>query len=92
MLIDSPDTGKTHLAIDLVRKACEKGYNVRFLRVAHLVEQLETALKQAKLTTFRKCFEKIDLIIFEKWIICFLVKKILSYSSNSFWSGTSRTF
>ena len=35
------DEGKTHLASALGRKACEQGYEVRFYRVSHLVEELE---------------------------------------------------
>lgn len=66
VLIGSPGTGKTHLATGLGRKACEQGYEVRFFRVAHLVEQLETALKQDKLTAFRKRFEKVDLMLLDE--------------------------
>ncbi len=59
VLIGSPGTGKTHLATGLVglgRKACEMGHEVRFLRVSHLIEQLEQALKQDKLPSFSKKF------------------------------------
>src|SRR5699024_185834 len=49
VLIGSPGTGKSHLASGLGRKACEHGYEVRFFRVAELVERLETALRQDKL-------------------------------------------
>jgi len=66
VLIGSPGTGKTHLATGLGRKACEMGYDVRFYRVSHLVEQLEHALRQDKLVSFRKKFEKVDLIILDE--------------------------
>jgi len=63
VLVGSPGTGKTHLATGLGRKACENGYEVRFYRVAHLVEELEQALRLSKLSAFRKKLEKVDLII-----------------------------
>jgi DNA replication protein DnaC len=66
VLIGSPGTGKSHLASGLGRKACGMGYEVRFYRVSHLVEQLEYALKQDKLASFRRRFEKVDLIILDE--------------------------
>jgi len=66
VLIGSPGTGKSHLASGLGRKACEHGYEVRFFRVAELVERLETALRQDKLAAFRKRFEKVDLIVLDE--------------------------
>lgn len=59
----SPGTGKTHLATGLGRKACESGYEFRFYRVAHLVEDLEQALRLNKVLAFRNKLEKVDLII-----------------------------
>jgi DNA replication protein DnaC len=66
VLVGSPGTGKTHLATALGRKACESGYEVRFYRVAHLVEELEQALKFNRLSAFRKKLEKVDLIILDE--------------------------
>lgn len=66
VLIGSPGTGKTHLATGLGRKACEQGYEVRFYRVSDLVEQLERALKQDKLDTFRRKFEKVEVVILDE--------------------------
>jgi len=40
VLVGAPGTGKTHLASALGRRACEMGYQVRFYRVSHLVEEL----------------------------------------------------
>ncbi|WP_053075051.1 ATP-binding protein [Ornithinibacillus californiensis] len=62
----SPGTGKSHLATGLGRKACELGYEVRFLRVSLLVEQLEHALIENKLPAFRRRLEKVDLIILDE--------------------------
>src|SRR5690625_1098458 len=42
VLTGAPGTGKTHLVTALGRKACRKGYEVRFYRVADLIEQLES--------------------------------------------------
>lgn len=66
VLVGSPGTGKSHLATGLGRKACELGYEVRFLRVSLLVEQLEHALRENKLAAFRRRFEKVDLIILDE--------------------------
>jgi DNA replication protein DnaC len=66
VLVGSPGTGKTHLATGLGRKACEQGYEVRFFRVSHLVEELEQALRLNRLTAFRKRIEKLDLIILDE--------------------------
>lgn len=66
ILVGSPGTGKTHLASALGRRACEKGYEVRFYRVAHLVEELEAALANGRLTSFRKKLEKVDLIVLDE--------------------------
>jgi len=54
VLVGAPGTGKTHLASALGRRACEEGYDVRFYRVSHLVEELETAHRNGKLSAFRK--------------------------------------
>src|SRR5690625_1032447 len=43
ILTGSPGTGKTHLVTALGHKACRNGYEVRFYRVADLVDQLERA-------------------------------------------------
>ncbi|WP_404427517.1 IS21-like element helper ATPase IstB [Ureibacillus chungkukjangi] len=66
ILVGSPGTGKTHLASALGRRACERGFEVRFYRVSHLVEELESALANGRLTSFRKKLEKVDLIILDE--------------------------
>lgn len=66
VLVGAPGTGKTHLASALGRRACEKGYQVRFYRVSHLVEELETAYRNGKLSAFRKKFDDIQLLILDE--------------------------
>jgi DNA replication protein DnaC len=66
VMVGSPGTGKTHLATGLGRKACEEGYEVRFYRVAHLVEELESALRINRVSAFRKRLEKVDLVILDE--------------------------
>lgn len=66
ILVGAPGTGKTHLASALGRRACEKGYDVRFYRVAHLVEELENALACGKWASFRKKLDKADVIILDE--------------------------
>lgn len=66
ILVGAPGTGKTHLASALGRKACEQGYEVRFYRVSHLVEELEQALKTGKLKQLRSKLEKVDLMILDE--------------------------
>lgn len=66
LLLGSPGTGKTHLATALGVKACEKGYEVRFYRVADLVGQLEVALKEGTLQKLKRQIEKCDLLILDE--------------------------
>src|SRR5699024_8056797 len=62
----SADQGNGELSSGLGRTVCEHVYEVRFFRVAELVERLETALRQDKLAAFRKRFEKVDLIVLDE--------------------------
>jgi len=66
VLVGAPGTGKTHLGSALGRRACEMGYEVRFYRVAHLVEELETAHRNGKLSAFRKKFDDVQLLILDE--------------------------
>ena len=66
ILVGAPGTGKTHLASALGRKACEHGFEVRFYRVSHLVEELEQALNTGKLKQYRSKLEKVDLMILDE--------------------------
>lgn len=66
VLSGAPGTGKTHLATGLGRKACKKGFEVRFYRVADLVVQLESFWREGKFDAFRRKFDKVDLIILDE--------------------------
>lgn len=66
VLVGAPGTGKTYLATALGRLACEKGYQVRFYRVSHLVEELETTYRNGKLSAFQKRFDDIQLLILDE--------------------------
>lgn len=66
VLVGSPGTGKSHLAIALGRKACEQGVSTRFWRVADLVEQLEWSLRNNRLENFRRKIDKVELIILDE--------------------------
>lgn len=60
LLLGTPGSGKTHLATALGVKACERGHEVRFFRVADLVGQLEEALKQGTLPKVKRQIETCD--------------------------------
>lgn len=66
ILVGAPGTGKTHLASALGRRACEKGYDVRFYRVSHLVEELEKTLANGRFASFRRKLEKVDVLILDE--------------------------
>lgn len=66
VLVGAPGTGKTHLASALGRRACEMGYEVKFYRVAHLVEELESAHRNGRLSSFRKKFDDIQLLVLDE--------------------------
>lgn len=66
ILTGSPGTGKSHLANGLGRRACQKGYEVRFYRVSDLVAMLERSWKEGKIQSFRNKFNKVDIIILDE--------------------------
>ena len=49
-----------------LRRLEYRGYEVRFYRVSHLVEELEQALHAGKLKQFRSKLEKVDLMILDE--------------------------
>lgn len=66
VLVGSPGTGKTHLAIGLGRKACELGYETRFLRVSDLVIELEKHWRNHTLEQFKRRFDKVKCVILDE--------------------------
>ncbi|WP_346235355.1 ATP-binding protein [Lysinibacillus telephonicus] len=82
ILVGALGTRKTHLASALGRRACEKGFEVRFYRVSHLLEVLETALSNGRLTSFRKKLEKVDVIILDEMGYDHLGRMVQSCSSK----------
>lgn len=63
ILAGNPGTGKTHIAIGLGIKACNKGYKVFFKTIPLLINQLKECQSTQRLRAFEKEFEKYDLII-----------------------------
>lgn len=66
ILTGAPGTGKSHLATALGRKACRNGYEVRFYRVADLVEQLEKSWSEGRFQILRNRLKKADMIILDE--------------------------
>lgn len=60
LLIGSPGTGKTHIAIGLGIEACLAGNKVYFTSVASLVNQLKESRSERTLRSFEMKFEKYD--------------------------------
>lgn len=66
ILSGAPGTGKSHLATALGRKACRNGYEVRFYRVADLIELLEKSWVEGRYQALRNRFNKVDMIILDE--------------------------
>lgn len=66
ILTGAPGTGKSHLVTGLGRKACRNGYEVRFFRVADLVEILEKSWKEGRFQQLRNKFNKVDMIVLDE--------------------------
>ena len=66
ILIGTPGTGKTHLAIGLGLKACLTGKTVLFVSVPDLVIEIHEAVRASTFTSYKKKFEKYDLIIMDE--------------------------
>lgn len=66
LLIGSPGTGKTHIAIGLGIEACLAGYKVYFTSVSSLVNQLKESRSERTLRSFELKFEKYDLVIIDE--------------------------
>lgn len=66
ILTGAPGTGKSHLATALGRKACRDGFEVRFYRVADLIELLKKSWTEGRYQQMRNRFNKVDLIVLDE--------------------------
>ena len=66
ILSGAPGTGKSHLATALGRKACRNGYEVRFYRVADLIELLEKSWAEGRYQLLRNRFNKVNMVILDE--------------------------
>lgn len=67
ILSGNPGTGKTHIAVGLGLKACEKGCKVLFTTVHRLLTQLRESHSEKKLRQIENRFEKYDLVICDEF-------------------------
>lgn len=66
LLVGSPGTGKTHLAIAMGIEACHRGKKVRFCRVTELVTQMIEAREERALSRIKGQLAKLDLLILDE--------------------------
>lgn len=66
ILIGTPGAGKTHYAIGIGIKACLNGKSVLFVSVPNLIIELKEAMSRNQLNTYKKKFEKYDLVILDE--------------------------
>ena len=66
ILLGTSGAGKTHYAIALGIAACMKGHSVLFATVPNLIAELKETMSSNGLTSYRKRFEKYDLVILDE--------------------------
>lgn len=66
VLLGTSGAGKTHYAIALGIAACMKGHSVLFASVPNLIAELKETMSNNQLTSYRKRFEKYDLVILDE--------------------------
>lgn len=66
ILVGSPGTGKSHLAIAIATKAVRKGYKARFFNLVDLANQLEREKLDGITGKLAKQIEKIDLLVLDE--------------------------
>lgn len=66
ILIGNPGLGKTHIAIGLALEACRQGKRVRFYGTAALVNDLQAAQKDLRLSRFLAPFSKLDVLVLDE--------------------------
>lgn len=66
ILIGTPGAGKTHYSIGLGIKACMQGKSILFVSVPNLIIELKEAMSLNQLNTYKRKFEKYDLVILDE--------------------------
>lgn len=66
ILIGTSGCGKTHYATAIGIKACMAGNNVLFASTPNLVIELKEAMSLNQITTYKRKFEKYDLVILDE--------------------------
>lgn len=66
ILLGTSGAGKTHLAIALGIAACMKGHSVLFATVPNLIVELKETMSNNALSSYRRRFEKYDLVILDE--------------------------
>lgn len=66
ILLGTSGAGKTHYAIALGIAACMKGHSVLFATVPNLIVELKETMSNNGLSSYRKRFEKFDLVILDE--------------------------
>jgi len=66
ILIGTPGAGKTHYAIALGISACLSGKSVLFANVPNLVVELKEAMSNMQISSYRRKFEKYNLVILDE--------------------------
>lgn len=66
ILIGTPGAGKTHYAIALGIAACLTGKSVLFASVPNLVVELKEAMSNLQISSFRRKFERVNLVILDE--------------------------
>ncbi len=66
ILTGNSGTGKTHTAIGLGLEACKEGYNVLFISLPHLVNELRESVSDRRLLSYERRFQRWDLIILDE--------------------------
>lgn len=66
IMIGNSGSGKTHIAISIGIKACERGYKVLFKTAAGLINELKEAKNQKQLLRFQKTWASVGVVIIDE--------------------------
>ena len=99
ILLGTSGAGKTHLAIALGIAACMKGHSVLFATVPNLIIELKETMGQGQMSSYRKRFERYDLVILDELgyvsmdnPACETLFNLISYGMKSALSSLLQTF